>query len=163
MPLWCVIMETKLVGSSGDPQSGSRLSSLVFPLDKHRQRPNLFRSTLLKEQDLSWQMVFPHLIKNIIQHLDALNKENKQQLDANETLYDEREWRREQNLLSGRCQTGNHEYNLLRYKDSFHYSSLPTCWLLLVTKLAKRFLYSQVELRELFIWTFILEPFSIAN
>lgn len=31
-------------------------------------------------------MIFSHLIKNIVQHLDALNEENKQQLDVNETL-----------------------------------------------------------------------------
>jgi len=31
-------------------------------------------------------MVFSLLIKSIVQHLDALNKENKQQLDVNETL-----------------------------------------------------------------------------
>lgn len=87
MRLGGVIMETRLEGSTEDPQSSSRLfSRLIFPLDKHIQRPNLFRSTLLKEQELSWQMVFPHLIKNTVQHLDALNEENKQQLDGSETL-----------------------------------------------------------------------------
>lgn len=36
-------------------------------------------------------MVFSHLIKNIVQHLDALAEENKQQLEVNETLSDEGE------------------------------------------------------------------------
>lgn len=86
MLLWGVIMKTRLVGWNENPQSGSRVLVLVFPLDKHRQRPNLYRSILPKEQELSWQMVFPHLIMNIVQHLDPLNEENKQQWGANETL-----------------------------------------------------------------------------
>lgn len=93
-------------------------------------------------------MVFSHLIKSIVQHLDVLKEENKQQLGINETLQDEREWRCKQNPLTGTYhRTGNHEYNIL-YIMALP-SPLAGCWWW--EDWLEDSSVAQVELRQVFV------------